>query len=377
VCHSIGTGNGQGCATAAVAFTQNSRSEVRHISGDGQIVGALAADSGAQQQNYVATAAVAVGTDCFNGDITGDVAATMGARGSSQNSSGPTVMQAMQVRRLTPVECERLQGFPSISEKAIIEVCLDPQNHGALAALKCHKWQNSAWPADANGLMQPASIAVAHSNAPQADQEPLAALHVQLLYGHKVRVTRNAGRSILYVSGAEASEKSPQHTQIESIAAELAPLLHEAVNSAALGGAASHRSIRLSFPVSSGATSAEKSGQGTEAHASGAENGQRQATFTTSDLGLITSLSDSTAATLCCSALRAIAGFIPSETLPARFSIELTVESPYTAIPWRNKPADQCPDGPRYKALGNSWAVPCVRWIGERILRAANDNQPT
>jgi DNA (cytosine-5)-methyltransferase 1 len=39
----------------------------------------------------------------------------------------------------------------------------------------------------------------------------------------------------------------------------------------------------------------------------------------------------------------------------------------YTAIPWRGKPADQCPDGPRYKALGNSWAVPCARYIGERI----------
>lgn len=39
----------------------------------------------------------------------------------------------------------------------------------------------------------------------------------------------------------------------------------------------------------------------------------------------------------------------------------------YTAIPWRGKPADQCPDSHRYKALGNSWAVPVVRWIGERI----------
>lgn len=39
----------------------------------------------------------------------------------------------------------------------------------------------------------------------------------------------------------------------------------------------------------------------------------------------------------------------------------------YTAIPWRGKPADQCPDGPRYKALGNSMAVPVMRWIGERI----------
>ena len=31
---------------------------------------------------------------------------------------------------------------------------------------------------------------------------------------------------------------------------------------------------------------------------------------------------------------------------------------------------DKCPDGPRYKALGNSWAVPVVRWIGDRIDRA-------
>jgi DNA (cytosine-5)-methyltransferase 1 len=39
----------------------------------------------------------------------------------------------------------------------------------------------------------------------------------------------------------------------------------------------------------------------------------------------------------------------------------------YTLIPYRNKPAEQCPDGPRYKALGNSMAVPVMRWIGERI----------
>ena len=39
----------------------------------------------------------------------------------------------------------------------------------------------------------------------------------------------------------------------------------------------------------------------------------------------------------------------------------------YTAIPWRNKPASECPDGPRYKSLGNSWAVNVARWIGERI----------
>jgi site-specific DNA-cytosine methylase len=39
----------------------------------------------------------------------------------------------------------------------------------------------------------------------------------------------------------------------------------------------------------------------------------------------------------------------------------------FTRIPWKKKPAEDCPDGPRYKALGNSMAVPCMRWIGERI----------
>ena len=36
----------------------------------------------------------------------------------------------------------------------------------------------------------------------------------------------------------------------------------------------------------------------------------------------------------------------------------------HTLIPWRGKMA---PEGPRYKALGNSMAVPVMRWIGERI----------
>jgi DNA (cytosine-5)-methyltransferase 1 len=46
----------------------------------------------------------------------------------------------------------------------------------------------------------------------------------------------------------------------------------------------------------------------------------------------------------------------------------------FSRIPWKKKPAEDCPDGPRYKALGNSMAVPCMRWIGERINKQAHDN---
>jgi DNA (cytosine-5)-methyltransferase 1 len=95
----------------------------------------------------VGAVAFAVGADCYNGALTGDVAATMGTPGSSVNASGPTVLtqavcatgevfhtlradgfdasedgtgrgggavtlSGLQVRRLTPIECEKLQGFP-------------------------------------------------------------------------------------------------------------------------------------------------------------------------------------------------------------------------------------------------------------------------
>lgn len=39
----------------------------------------------------------------------------------------------------------------------------------------------------------------------------------------------------------------------------------------------------------------------------------------------------------------------------------------WTKIPYRSKSADECPDSPRYKAIGNSMAVPCMRWIGQRL----------
>ena len=42
----------------------------------------------------------------------------------------------------------------------------------------------------------------------------------------------------------------------------------------------------------------------------------------------------------------------------------------HTLIAWKGKPAEECPDGPRYKAIGNSMAVPVMRWIGKRIAAA-------
>lgn len=48
----------------------------------------------------------------------------------------------------------------------------------------------------------------------------------------------------------------------------------------------------------------------------------------------------------------------------------------HTLIGWRGKDASDCPDGPRYKAIGNSMAVPVMRWIGERIAAALPVAEP-
>lgn len=46
----------------------------------------------------------------------------------------------------------------------------------------------------------------------------------------------------------------------------------------------------------------------------------------------------------------------------------------WTRIPYRGKAEKDCPDSPRYKAIGNSWAVPVVRWIGKRMQKEINGN---
>lgn len=39
----------------------------------------------------------------------------------------------------------------------------------------------------------------------------------------------------------------------------------------------------------------------------------------------------------------------------------------WTRIPWKGKPAEDCPDSPRYKACGNSMCINVMRWLGLRI----------
>lgn len=97
-----------------VAFACNQRDEVRDL---GNKSGALQAEPGMKQQTFIARTLTSVdvaGLDCRNGKENGDLCGTLQAKpngGFSYNCTHP-VRIGYAVRRLTPLECLRLQGFP-------------------------------------------------------------------------------------------------------------------------------------------------------------------------------------------------------------------------------------------------------------------------
>jgi DNA (cytosine-5)-methyltransferase 1 len=105
-----------------MAFTQNTRDEVRYINGDGQITGALAAEAGMKQTNYIAQPIawdeqLNARENLAGATIAPSLTASNNPSRSPQSSEvtqqvASVYTASMQVRRLTPVECERLQGFP-------------------------------------------------------------------------------------------------------------------------------------------------------------------------------------------------------------------------------------------------------------------------
>ncbi len=167
-CHTLARDN---AAHAAIAFQQNTRDEVRLMNGDGQIAGALAAEAGMKQQNYLAQSATTVavahalrgeGFDASE-DGTGrgtplvpvapSLTATNDPSRSPQSSEVTQQVAAvyantMTVRRLTPRECERLQGFPDDYtlipwRKKQAEDCPDGPRYKALGnsmAVNCMAW---------------------------------------------------------------------------------------------------------------------------------------------------------------------------------------------------------------------------------------------
>lgn len=114
-------GNGDGMTSPTMTGDHNSRvTDYTAITLRGDtIVGALLAldyKGPGRADSLGRVIAQPVGADLYNGTLTGDKAATLTtATGQGGANTGPSVIEKIIrwiVRRLTPTECERLQGYP-------------------------------------------------------------------------------------------------------------------------------------------------------------------------------------------------------------------------------------------------------------------------
>jgi len=292
-----------------------------------------------------------------------------------QNGGGfeGTVATKMAVRRLTPVECERLQGFPEIQKRMVVNVWYsEHQKSDALAETKNRKSQKSALSADENEPPQPARTAEQDSSTSHQSHEPPVLLNVLIDYERGQVQIRNAEKLIWSASIVEKPEKSPPPMPIDDFVQLIASAqcLLEKTPPAGRADSLSHK--KHSSARGNGSWCVSVSGDGIEAAVKDAENGtSRQAqstTSTTSRSGQSSQSCEPNLETLCCSAVAAIAGFIPKTTRRANsYAVSVETVCGFTRIPWRGKEPEDCPDGPRYKALGNSMAVNCMEWLGQRI----------
>lgn len=280
------------------------------------------------------------------------------------------------VRRLTPRECERLQGFPEINHRVIIRVCRDfsdQQKKNALAEILNHKSPASVSTAGAGELLSTAPSAGASSSTNRPVHGEPAALNALIdLERGGVRL-HSAARSLSFAANADGKDVFRLPTGIESFA-RLGALTHSTLEAIIRDGrAVSQPSINGSSARLNGSSIVLLSGREIEERAAGAATAiamaTRLSTSTTFDHGLSFENLDSILTTLCCCVVRAIASFIPEKTSAASsFDVSLTTSCGYTFVPYRGKPAS---DSARYKALGNSMAVPVMRWIGERIQQVS------
>lgn len=106
-----------GKAGAVAVFTQNTRNEVRLEGGDGQIVGVLGANEGAKQKSYLWSIMPQNSGKDYKARKCDVSQPLMAAGNVGGNQGGDFIQTGHSIRRLTPLEWERLQGFPDYYTK--------------------------------------------------------------------------------------------------------------------------------------------------------------------------------------------------------------------------------------------------------------------
>jgi len=281
------------------------------------------------------------------------------------------IAQKMAVRRLTPVECERLQGFPDVQNSVTINVwSTENQKNFANVEEKSHRSLKLVGSAESTDQVETVSSAeqILHSSF-QLTSKPVV-LNVQLNLEQKSLQIHNQEGLLLYANNAKEQKWCHQLIQQEDFVQLIVAINSIVVKIIHDGKVELQQNTKHSIHQLNGNKFVNLCGQDIKELALNAEK------FTiklkeclksiTSEVGQSSQNLDLTLQTLCCFATTAINSFIPEQISQKNlYSIKINTTTGYTNIPWRGKP--ESPDSLRYKAMGNSMAVPCMKWIGERI----------
>ena len=303
--------------------------------------------------------------DMAHGDdparLTGDKTNTLQSRMGTGGNQVPCVSSGMAVRRLTPKECERLQGFTTNTKRCKLSVCLDHRKSVARVAVKCRKWPDNVWPVGADEKTELVNIAGSLFRNDQESRGALVAVRVRMQSEPKVAAILNQGRLCWSASGAEIINSFPLSMQPDAFAQEIATLTQCLERTADFGGAELPQSRTPSTHQNNGENVAQKCGPEKERVVKDVELTFRKDTFITFSAGQHIPPSDLTWATSFCSVLNAIASSIPSETLPESFYLVFDLEADYTS---------GFSDSTRYRMLGNAVCVNVAEWIAKRLAKA-------
>ena len=243
-----------------------------------------------------------------------------------------------------------------------------------LAALQSHKSLSNASPAEESVFPSNASAAALNLSASQASSSVPVLVSVQIDLERQHLRLHSQEKLLLSASIADANEWCLLPIQAGDFVQLSVAMLAALEKKTPRGKVELHLNTSGSFPLQIGNLFANQSGREIEELASDAGKFmsavKKCTTSITSEAGRNSQNFESNLQTLLCSVTTAISSFIPREIRSASsYALSIEVSHGYTTIPWRKKPASECPDGPRYRALGNSWAVPVVAWIARRIHR--------
>lgn len=291
--------------------------------------------------------------------------------GSGGRTHSRQVAGQFGVRRLTPRECERLQGFPEVKREIILEICLDHLKNPADAGNQNRKSQRrvgSAVEIKSQASAKSANRRSARKNQSDSERVPL---NVLINCGENEIEICSQEKLLSYANTAGRQSGYPLPIKVENFVPLIAGMSITAEQIIRDGKAASPAHGQCSIHHENGKPLVKLFGKEITRLVSDAiTDSITSAKPTKSIISNPSQLSplEQNLTTSFCSVWTAMIGCIPELTASGYSCLRLRLN---TSFGWTLYDANgkEIGDSARYRMLGNAVAVPVARWIGKRIMK--------